>query len=131
MNFKTSNHEKHYILWDEIVKKLQYFKDVGVSHLHEESIDLMKADICENHPNLGSPSHCYACNEADRIQLEKKTHSADECVYCPINWGYDIGAEIDDCGDPESIHRRLREKRYIDDSAIKLAIKIRDAEWRI
>lgn len=129
MNFKTSNHEKHYILWNEIIQKLQDFKDSGGLYVIEGTIGTLKKDICKNHPSLDESSYCYACEESDRIQFEKKS-IADSCIYCPIDWGYDIKVKPRHCWNSESIYRRLLQERYIDD-AIQLATKIKNAEWRI
>ena len=128
MNFKTDNHEKHYILWSEIVKRLQYFKDTGGLYVTEGTIDTLKKDICKSHPSLDEFSYCYACDEMYRIQFEKKS-SADGCIYCPIDWGYDIKVKTRDCLSPESIYSRLLQERCID-YVIDLATKIRDAKWK-
>ena len=123
MNFKTDNHEKHYILWDEIVKKLKYFKDSGGWYIREDIIYTLKEDICENHPNLDGFSCCYACNEANKIRFEKKSNNR-YCSYCPID------PIIDNCKAFNSLYQRLCQRGNID-TVIDLATKIRDAEWRI
>ena len=127
-----NNHEKHYILWDGIVKKMEYFKDMlgsGIFYINGGTILKIRNEIIKNHPNLDSLIRCYACEEANRIGYKKK-YNKGICFYCPINWGYDMeGVKIRTCVSPGSIYRAVFERCCIDD-AILLATKIRDAEWR-
>ena len=133
-----NNHEKHYMLWDGIVKKLRHSKKAGILYINENDIYTLKKDVYENHPSLGGFSknhpilsgfsYCYACEEASKIKSEKNFNT-DYCQCCPIDWGYDIGAIVEGCGAFNSLYRRLLQRIDVG-TAIDLATKIRDAEWR-
>ena len=126
-----NNHEKHYMLWDGIVKKMEYFKDMlgsGLSYINGIAISKIRNEIIKNHPDLDNFIRCYACEEAKRLQFEK-TYSTGDCTYCPINWEYDNSAKVYNCVSPGALYYRLCRGCNID-GAILLATKIRDAEWR-